>query len=107
MTRRIDRFDEYLTAQNMSDRVASHVANLFDGVFTRARKENKDLTDRTIKKLLYTFTDINPDWLLHGIGNMERYKQPPTTNFEDVLLKKLDNIERLLEQILKTQLSIP
>ena len=101
MDRRIDRFDKYLHCKDINDWKATNQAGLSVGVFVRARKQGNDLSNRSIRKLLDTYTELNPNWLLNGAGDMIAKRGSRFSEFEMELLKKLGNIEALLKRIAK------
>src|SRR5690606_22645829 len=49
------------------------------GLIGRAIKNNTTLNSETIEKILQTFPDLNPEWLLLEQGNMMRSEQNIST----------------------------
>ena len=70
MERAIDRFDFYMKSAGLNDNKVTVQLGLTVGVIGKSRKEGRDLSRSTIKKILATYTDLNPNWLLTGEGPM-------------------------------------
>jgi len=61
-------------------------ASLSNGLIGKAIKNNKGLNSDTLEKILYTYKDLNPEWLMTGEGKMlkkqkETSVSEPTTSY--------------------------
>lgn len=70
MKRRIDRFDKFMKYKGLNDNKVTQSLNLTIGIIGKSRKEGRDLSDKTIEKILNFYTDLNRIWLLTGEGEM-------------------------------------
>lgn len=70
--RRIDRFDKYMIVKGLNDNQVTIQLQLSVGILGKSRKENRDLSDKVIEKILNFYTDLNRVWLLTGEGEMLR-----------------------------------
>ncbi|MCO6564390.1 MAG: hypothetical protein J6581_02985 [Apibacter sp.] len=77
----IDRLLDFMVFKNLNDNKLTKLANLSVGLIGRARRKKSGLHTDTIEKILKTFPDLNPTWLLTGNGPM--------------LLSKTDDISKV------------
>jgi phage repressor protein C with HTH and peptisase S24 domain len=70
MNRVIDRFDKYMKDKGLNDNQVTIDLSLSIGLLGKSRKGERDLSKKSIEKILNFYTDINPDWLQIGKGNM-------------------------------------
>ena len=56
--------------KHLTDNKVTIQVGLSNGTIGKSRKENRDLSDRTIEQILQFYTDLNRDWLLFGEGEM-------------------------------------
>ena len=70
MEKKIDRFDKYMKVKGLNDNKVTNELGLSIGTLGKSRKENRDLSDKSIEKILKSYLDINRTWLLTGEGEM-------------------------------------
>jgi hypothetical protein len=73
----IDRFDEYMRYKHLTDNKVQMLLGLSNGVIGKSRKERRDLSDRVVEQIEKFFTDLNPDWLKYGEGDMLAKRKIP------------------------------
>lgn len=97
MTRKIDRFLEYLEAKNLNENKATLDCNLSQGLLYRAKTGKQDIGNKAVEKILSTYTDLNRVWLLTGEGSMLNTEQPKLVAEQ---IPSLSNVEILLRDML-------
>lgn len=90
--RKIDRFDKFMTFKGLNDNQVTHLLGLSIGTLGKSRKENRDLSDNNVNKVLDHFKDLNKIWLLTGEGSMLN------ASTGDMDVKKLRGIKGLTQQ---------
>ena len=65
-----DRLDKYMKSKGLNDNQVTIKAGLSIGSLGKQRKGSRGLSSDSIAKILLAYTDINPGWLITGIGNM-------------------------------------
>lgn len=70
MEKKIERFDKYMKTKGLNDNKVTNSLGLSIGTLGKSRKENRDLSERNIEKILNFYTDLNRTWLLTGEGSM-------------------------------------
>lgn len=73
--RKIDRFDKYMKSKGLNDNKVTVQLGLSVGTLGKSRKENRDLSEKNIEKILNFYTDISKIWLLTGDGDMLKNTQ--------------------------------
>lgn len=68
--RAIDRFAKYMEIKGLNDNKVTIDANLSVGTLGKSRKENRNLSAKSIEKILNYYQDLNKVWLLTGEGSM-------------------------------------
>lgn len=68
--RRIDRFDKYLEFKGITDYRATIDAGLSKGTIGKSREKGRDLSNKSVEKLVEVYSDLNKVWLLTGEGEM-------------------------------------
>lgn len=104
--KRVDRFTKYLKIKKISVSKAERLANLWVSTIIYSSKDNRDLTDNSCDKILRFFTDLNPDWLLTGDGEMLLNTSPVQTvtgdgNHDNNMINSCSTaaIEKLIKKI--------
>ena len=87
--RRIDRFDEYMKHSGLNDNRVTNQLGLSIGTLGKSRKEGRDLSDRSVEKILKFYVDLNRVWLLTGVGEMLNKKKE-----EEEMEKKREEEEK-------------
>lgn len=81
MEKKIDRFDKYMKIKGLNDNKVTIDLDLSVGTLGKSRKENRDLSERNIEKILNFYMDLNKTWLLTGEGSM--FNDRPTVQEEE------------------------
>lgn len=69
--RKIDNFEEYLKFKGITENRATKECNLAQGLLGNARKkEVYDLGYVSVDRILKTYKDLSPKFLIHGEGPM-------------------------------------
>lgn len=68
--KKIERFDKYMEIKHLNDNKVTKQIGLSVGTLGKSRQPNRDLSIKTIEKILNFYTDLNRDWLLTGEGEM-------------------------------------
>ena len=79
MERVIDRFDQYMAANGLTDYKVSMALKLSNGTIGKSRQEGRDLSGKVVRQILSYYTDIREEWLLFGKGSMLKSQQPAQT----------------------------
>ncbi len=74
-----ERLEEYMIHKGLNANRMTIKAGLSIGLIGRAIKNNTTLNSETIEKILQTFPDLNPEWLLLEQGNMIKSEQNIST----------------------------
>ncbi len=85
MERKIDRFDKYMEHKKLNDNKVTRDARLAVGTLGKSRKEGKDLSNKTVEKILKSYPDINEKWLLYGEEPMLKYYANDVDSIEEPL----------------------
>jgi hypothetical protein len=83
MEKKIERFDKYMKTKGLNDNKVTNSLGLSIGTLGKSRKENRDLSERNIEKILNFYTDLNRTWLLTGEGSMFTTK-PSLAGFNEM-----------------------
>lgn len=70
MERKIDRFDKYMEYKGLNDNQVTVQLSLSIGTIGKSRKENRDLSNAVVEKILNFYTDLSRKWLIAGEGDM-------------------------------------
>lgn len=74
----LNRLDKYMAAKGIKDRQLEVSCGISNGLLNNLRKKNGELGPKSIERILKTYTDINTDWFIKGIGEMLLATSPPT-----------------------------
>lgn len=72
----IDRFDEFARFRSLSDSIVTRDAGLAVGTLGKSRKQDKDLSRRSVELILNTYPELSRSWLLNGEGEMISAPKP-------------------------------
>ena len=65
-----ERLQDYMMYKGLNPNRVTVEAGLSVGLIGRAIKNNSGLNSDTIEKILYTYTDLNPEWFISESGEM-------------------------------------
>lgn len=65
-----ERLAEYMIFRGINNNMITVSAGLSVGQIGKAISNNSGINSTSIEKILYTYPEINPEWLLTGNGNM-------------------------------------
>lgn len=105
MERKIDRFDKYMKYKGLNDNQVTIQLSLSVGIIGKSRKENRDLSNSVIEKILNFYTDLNRNWLLTGDGEMLNHEAiiPPVQDrSEDGIDFTMENVRSLIRILERT-----
>lgn len=68
--KKIERFDKYMEIKGLNDNKVTNDLSLSVGLLGKSRKENRDLSEKVIERILNFYVDLNKVWLLTGEGEM-------------------------------------
>lgn len=88
----IDRLTEFIKVRGYNDSFICQSCNLSSGLLTLCRKPDKDLSIRTVKKIVAQFPELNEEWLLDGTGKMlhSSFSEDSETILSGNIIKRLD-----------------
>ena len=66
----LDRLSKYMKINALNNNIVTVKAGLSNGLLGNAFKSGKGLNSDSIEKILYSYTDLDADWLLTGRGDM-------------------------------------
>ena len=93
-----DRLDRYMIYKKLNDNKVTVESGIPVGSLGKQRKGSRWLSIASIAKLLYTYSDLNADWLITGRGEMllSEEKMP-----EHELINELKIINRNYDEMKK------
>lgn len=103
MERKIDRFDKYMKYRGLNDNQVTIQLQLSVGVIGKSRKNDRDLSNTVIEKILNFYTDLNRTWLLTGNGemlNMAIEHHVQNESKDDYVMENMKSLIRILESTL-------
>lgn len=109
----IERLVEFMDYKGLNDNKITSIAGLSVGLIGRAKKNKSGLHSDTIEKILFSFPELNPTWLLTGKGNMlnnkdempEKDKSTTTMQGNTNLIDDIFNTQREIFALLKKSFS--
>lgn len=66
----IERLQEYMTKKGINDNQMTVAADLSVGLLGKLKKNGKGMNSANIEKILQHYTDLSPEWLMTGRGEM-------------------------------------
>lgn len=103
MERVIDRFDKYILQNGLNDNKVTVATRISTGVIGKSRRVGRDMSRGLMEIMLRYYTDLSPEWLLSGKGEMiiaKENKKPKTIVVEKQT--SISDIERENEFLRKT-----
>lgn len=79
------RLDKYLKYKGLNDNQVTVTAGLSVGSLGKQRRGSRGLSSDSIAKLLYSYSDLNAEWLLTGNGSMLKHENNETSITEYAL----------------------
>lgn len=100
----IERLVEFMDYKGLNDNKITSIAGLSVGLIGRAKKNKSGLHTDTIEKILFSFPELNPTWLLTGKGDMlnNRSEAPK----KDINTATIQSSVNLIDDIFNTQREI-
>lgn len=98
------RLDKFMEFKGLNDNRITIDTGISNGLIGKARKRGS-LSQENISKILYTYPELDANWLLTGKGEMlntnDRKRKPPEKEKDDHYLIALQrkHIEKLEEEI--------
>lgn len=85
------RLSDYIGAKQISYYAFENSIGASRGAISKAVKDNKSIGSHILENILRVYPDINPAWLLTGVGSMCISPSSPTgkDNFEGPVINKL------------------
>jgi len=81
MERKIDRFDKYMEFRRLNDNIVTHEVGFSIGMLGKSRKPEKDLTNKSVEKILKRYPELNRKWIMYGedemLFNPDHIEDPP------------------------------
>lgn len=66
----IDRLQKYMEVKGINDNQMTVAAGLSMGLLGKMKKNGKGMNSANIEKILLTYRDLSPEWLIIGEGEM-------------------------------------
>ncbi|MDR1877752.1 MAG: hypothetical protein LBQ84_09035 [Flavobacteriaceae bacterium] len=98
----IDRLLEFMQYKDLNDNKITRLAGLSVGLIGKARRKKTGLHTDTIEKILSTFPELNPTWLLTGKGQM-LLNEKHTAGNADINVNPKNTGDSLINEIFATQ----
>ena len=111
MSNIIDRIGEFAHHQKLSIRKIENRIGASNGTISKAIGKDKDIQTKWIALFVEQFPEVNPVWLLTGIGSMILYKEgedniesklasDPQSEYETMATKQNQEIIASLKQVI-------
>lgn len=89
METNIERLHAYILGKGLSYRAFEQSIGMSNGVIGRAISRKTDIASAWLSKIIDVYSDMNPIWLLSGVGNM--LKKEPDLDKNETNSKLLDD----------------
>lgn len=76
-TKIIERLSQYVDCQGENFNKLSEKIEVSNSYFSKMLKNKANIGEDILRKILLYYEKLNPDWLILGIGNMERISFKP------------------------------
>ena len=93
MTNISDRIAIYVRTKGLSIRALEQSIGCSNGVISRCVTKKTDISSAWVSKIIETYNDINPDWLLTGQGEMLRTSPPTQIGTGNLMITGHDNVQ--------------
>lgn len=95
-----ERLQEYMNYKGLNYNQITTQAGLSVGLIRKAIKTNKGLHSESVEKIINTYSDINPEWLITGNGNMLRNEREKASGNESSILENNQNMNTDFEPLM-------
>lgn len=111
------RLDEFMQYKGLNDNKITVQAKIAVGTLGKQRRSGKGLSYDSIVKILRTYPELNPAWLMLGEGEMLKKNEQPPANLVTILeivssqnaiiKKQHEKVDLLISQLdyIRTQIS--
>ncbi|MBR5003817.1 MAG: hypothetical protein IKY13_09995 [Bacteroidaceae bacterium] len=112
------RLDAFMKYKGLNDNRITVQAKIAVGTLGKQRRTGKGLSYDSLVKILETYPELNPSWLILGTGEMLIANEQQPVNIEDMIMviknqeatirKQQEKIDLLISQLdyIRTQISI-
>lgn len=76
----IERLQCYMQAKGINDNQMTLAADLSVGLLGKLKKNGKGMNSTNIEKILLNYSDLSPEWLLTGRGEMLKTNRTPASS---------------------------
>lgn len=87
------------SVRSFETKAANQGVKVSGGYLRKAAKNNTNIGIDIIDYFLDQFPDINPAWLLKGIGNVKNHTSATKDDYKDKYLKCLEEKDRLRDEV--------
>ena len=77
------RLDEFMQYKGLNDNKITVQAKIAVGTLGKQRRSGKGLSYESIVKILRTYPELNPAWLILGEGEMLKKNEQPPANLKN------------------------
>lgn len=105
----VERLKMYIDFKGLSVSIAEKEIGVSNATLSKPFKAKTTIKTDTLEKFLSTYSDINPDWLLNGVGLMtkkedqlnyvEEDQEAYNINYKDLAESRKETIECLKKEI--------
>lgn len=98
-----ERLDKYMEYKGLNDNKLTVEAGISVGLIGKGRKRG-GLSQENIAKILYSYPDLNANWLFRGEGNMiieDQIFSSSEVNWKKIIKSQEDLLEILKKQTAK------
>lgn len=100
MKTNIERIKEFLQNKGLSIRKFEQSIGASNGAIGRAMSKKSDINSAWLSKIIETYPEINPEWLLSGVGNMLKNEYCLSHENENSILENNQNMNTDFEPLM-------
>jgi hypothetical protein len=101
-----DRLDKHMEYKGLNDNKITVETGISNGLIGKGRKRG-GLSQENISKILYTYNDLDANWLFRGTGEMiihnENYHTHPAVDWEKIIKSQQELLDYKDKQIKELQ----